>query len=477
MLLKLAFRNIFTRKSSYVIILFIAFAIMLFCVANAVFDSTEQGIESCFTYGFTGDVFIRPLGNSQVSLFGDDTPVTGELSRLECVVPYADIVHCLSDNHFVKGFTGQVTCAAYMQSGSSRGPLYVFGVNLSEYASLMPSVKFFVGEPPLSGEKGILICKDLAEQFNVTVGDTLQFTVKEGPSARIRAAPVTGIIEYETHNDIFKRFVLVDTDTAHSLIGMSNTNGLPVDIAEEDENLLSDDFDMDSLFEDAFDTDAIWIDESEDDLMEETHVIVENSNETISGSWNFLMVRLEDGVSADKAIRKLNRTFKKNGWPVEAVNWRHAAGSTAMYLYWMRLIFNVGIIIVLAAGFIIINNTLVINVLDRTREFGTMRAVGAGKRFISLQCMIETFLLTITGGIVGTSLGIWLSAYITKLHIVFHNSFLIQLFGSDALSIKVTPHNLLTMAGISIVLGLVGWIYPVSTALRVTPVKAMTGAK
>lgn len=476
MLLKLAFRNIFTRKSSYVIILFITFAVMLFCVANAVFDSTEQGVENCFTSGFTGDVFIRPTGNSQVSLFGDDTPVTGELSRLECVVPYADIFSCLSESDMVKGFTGQVTCAAYMQSDADSGPIYVFGVTLFEYADLMPSLHFVDGGAALPGEKAMIICSDLAEQYGVSVGDTLQFTVKEGPSARIRAALITGIIDYETPNDIFSNFILLDTDTAHSLIGMSNAAGQALDIAEEDENLLTDDFDMDSLFDDAFDTDAVWVEdiEVEETEPETTDIVLE---EPVTGSWNFLMVRLNEGVSSKKAIRKLNRIFKKNGWPVEAVTWRHAAGSTAMYLYWMRLIFNIGIIIVLAAGFIIINNTLVISVLDRTREFGTMRAVGAGKRYISLQCMIETFMLTISGGIIGTAVGVWVSSYITKLHITFNNSFLIQLFGSDALSVTVTPQNILTMAGISILLGLVGWIYPVITALRVTPVKAMTGSK
>lgn len=448
---------------------------MLFCVSNAVFDSTEQGVESCFTAGFTGDVFIRPTGNTQVSLFGDDTPVTGELSRLECVVPYPDIVECLENASFVKGFTGQVTCVSYMQSDSTSGPIYVFGVNPAEYAELMPSVKFSEGGPALPGEKGIMICSDVAEQYAVAVGDTLQFTVKEGPTARIRAAPVTGIIEYETPNDIFATFALVDSNTAHSLIGLSNAAGTAVDIDEDDQNLLIDDFDIDSLFDDAFDTDAIWEDVVEEESDPVEIEIVQETDTT--GSWNFLMVRLNEDMTSKKAIRILNRTFKKNGWPVEAVTWRHAAGSTAMYLYWMRLIMNIGIIIVLAAGFIVINNTLVISVLDRTREFGTMRAVGAGKRYISIQCMIETFMLTISGGVIGTLLGIWGVSYITKLHIVFHNSFLIQLFGSDALAITVTPSNILTMALISVVLGLVSWIYPVITALRVTPVKAMAGAK
>ena len=44
MLFYLAFKNIVSRKSSFVIVLFIAFAVMLMAVINSVFDSTENGI-------------------------------------------------------------------------------------------------------------------------------------------------------------------------------------------------------------------------------------------------------------------------------------------------------------------------------------------------------------------------------------------------------------------------------------------------
>ena len=60
MLLYLALKNIITKKSSYVIILFIAFAVMMLVVTNAVFDSTEKGVQETFVSSFTGDVVIRP---------------------------------------------------------------------------------------------------------------------------------------------------------------------------------------------------------------------------------------------------------------------------------------------------------------------------------------------------------------------------------------------------------------------------------
>ena len=143
----------------------------------------------------------------------------------------------------------------------------------------------------------------------------------------------------------------------------------------------------------------------------------------------------------------------------------------------MRIIFNLGITIVLFAGFIIVNNTLVINVLDRTQEIGTMRAIGTKKRFVSVECMAETFMMTLTSGVIGVLAGMWCCHLITKAHIVFHNSFLIQLFGGDALNIFVTGGNVAKMFLLVVMLGVIGWIYPVITAVKVSPVVAMQGAR
>ena len=136
-----------------------------------------------------------------------------------------------------------------------------------------------------------------------------------------------------------------------------------------------------------------------------------------STTWNYLLVRLNKGYNTKRVMRKVSRLFRKNGWPVQVADWRHAAGSTALYLFWMRKIFNIGIVIVLAAGFIIVNNSLVINILDRTREIGTLRAIGAKKRFISLQCMIENLILTLTSGVFGVLAGIVCTHFINKAHI------------------------------------------------------------
>lgn len=488
MIFKLAYKNVVSRRSSFVIILFISFAVCLFCVANAVFDSTEQGVEATYVSSFTGDLIVRPSGNLQLSLFGDETPITGELTQLNRVVPYRELTDYIKNQKEVAAVLGQVSGMAAMEYGSVRTATYLFGVTGDEYAAAMSSIKILEGQPYTAGQKGLMLCKNAVEKLGVKLGQTVQFIVTDGPYVRIRAAPLTAIFEYEVYNSIFDRFAIVDPDTVRSLLDISDTvSSEEIEIDSENTTLLDQelDFDFDSLFDDAGDTEAFW--EMEDVFVEESELeedlplaeteLIEEPEYIPSTSWNFLIIRLNSGENAKKVIKKLNRWFKKNSWPVQATDWRHAAGSTCLYLYWMRIIFNIGITIVLFAGFIIVNNTLVINVLDRTQEIGTMRAIGTKKRFVSAQCMIETFIMTISSGIIGVLLGVWVCRLVTKAHIVLHNTFLIQLFGGDALNIFVTGGNVLKMFLLVILLGIVGWIYPVINAVKVSPVVAMQGGR
>lgn len=481
MLLKLALKNVLSRKSSLVIILFITFAVCLFCLANAVFDSTEQGVQTNYVASFTGDFIIRPKSKFQQSLFGDETPVTGELTMLDTVVPFENITQTLEEMPEVAGTTGQISGAAMVErsDGANRSPSYVFGVEGEPYVSLMKSIHILNGKPYEHGQRGVMLCKQMADKLGVDVGNTVQFIVSDGPNYKIRAANVTAIFEYEIYNEIFGRFVIADPITVRSLLGITEVfSSDSYDLSEEVTNLFAEnnDFeDFDDLFNDAEDYDDVLItEETESEEIIEQVPSLELSEST---SWNYIIVRLRDGQNTKRVMKKVSKLFRKNGWPVQVADWRHAAGSTALYLFWMRKIFNIGIIIVLAAGFIIVNNTLVINILDRTREIGTLRAIGAKKRFISLQCMTENLILTITSGILGVLAGNICTHFINKAHIVLHNSFLVQLFGADAITVYVTGGNVFKLFILVLALALLGWIYPVINALKVSPVDAITGAK
>ena len=475
----LAYKNIVSRKSSFVIILFIAFAISLMVIVNSIFDSTENGIESVYSRSFTGDIVIRPVSKVPLSLFGDETPVTGELTEIPRVIPYANIVSYLKENPAVSGFIPQISGRAIVESETSGKEMEtVFGLNASEYFKLMTSIKVLEGTPFSAGERGVCLSKNAAKRFNVGLGDELQFLVQDTMTFRIRAAKVFAIYDYAIENSTLDKIIIADPFTLRSLIGMTDTSTV-IDIDENNTDMLDGDADFDSLFDDADDFVA-----EEAEIEEKTEVpalevepqpaSVSDATEE-SSSWNFIILQVSDKSQLKKTLHELNAYFKKVSWPVQAVAWRSAAGSTAMYLYWIRIIFNVGVIIVLGAGFIVINNTLVVNVLNRTQEIGTMRAEGASRIFVSLECMVETFMLTISAGIIGCILGSIASTLISSMNIHLGNSFLFQLFGSETLNFSVSIFTILESMGLSLLLGLVGWVYPVHTALKVSPVQAMQG--
>lgn len=472
MLFRLAFKNILSRRSSVVIIIFMSFAAALLVVSNAVFDSTEQGVQNSFTASFTGDFVVRPLSDVPLSLFGDETPVTGELTTIGTVIPYEPILELIRAKPEIQGYAPQVSGFAVMEHGAIRKKMSLFGVSSSDYLPLMTGLHLIQGENYDSQEKGMMMPEQVAAEMGVKVGDTIQFTIADGTSFRIRAATVTGIYTYESPNAIFQRFVLIDPDIVRDIMDIADSYSLDeADIDDNKQNLLADDLDFDALFS-VGDVDAIF-----EDATFESSDVAAGIEEDSSTAWNFIVCRAAPDVNATSVIRSLNKEFKARQWPVEVVNWRHAAGSTALYLYWMRLIFNIGILIVMGAGFIVVNNTLVVNVLDRTREIGTMRALGASSLFVSLQCMIETLAMALVSGVVGCVAGGLASMALTRMRITFTNSFLMQLFGESALVVSVSAGNVAGIMLLMVCLGVLGWIYPVITTLRVHPIEAIQGIK
>ena len=62
---------------------------------------------------------------------------------------------------------------------------------------------------------------------------------------------------------------------------------------------------------------------------------------------------------------------------------------------------------------------------------------------------------------------------LVNAHITFSNSYLVQLFGGNQLKTTVTLTNLASGMLLSLLLAVIGWLYPVHIALDTSPVVAM----
>jgi putative ABC transport system permease protein len=112
----------------------------------------------------------------------------------------------------------------------------------------------------------------------------------------------------------------------------------------------------------------------------------------------------------------------------------------------------------LLVGGIGVMNIMLVSVLERTREIGIRKALGAKESDIWAQFLIEAAFLTFTGGVIGVIIG-WGGAYI------------INRLGTYAT--VVTPDIIILAVSVSVGIGLFFGFYPAWNASRLEPIKAL----
>jgi putative ABC transport system permease protein len=193
-----------------------------------------------------------------------------------------------------------------------------------------------------------------------------------------------------------------------------------------------------------------------------------------TGAWNFILVRLERGVDPEPLIKKLNASFDDEGIRARAQNWQVSGSPDSLTFAGLGLIFNIAMVILAVVSIIIIMNTLVISVMERTSEIGTMRALGAQKGFVRKMFIAETLSVTTFFGVLGVALGAAVVAAVHAAGIPADSDFLAVIYGGAVLRPEVSLRPVLVSLVLILVMGLVSWIYPVSLALKVSPLKAIS---
>ena len=112
----------------------------------------------------------------------------------------------------------------------------------------------------------------------------------------------------------------------------------------------------------------------------------------------------------------------------------------------------------LLVGGIGIMNIMYASVMERIKEIGIRMAVGAKKTDIILQFLSEAVLISITGGIIGIVLGIFLSLAINKI------------FGILTI---VTPFSAIIAFGVSTTIGILFGFYPAKRASQKNPIESL----
>lgn len=103
-------------------------------------------------------------------------------------------------------------------------------------------------------------------------------------------------------------------------------------------------------------------------------------------------------------------------------------------------------------------NIMLVTVVERTREIGLRKALGATKKVVVAQFLVEAIILTIAGGLFGMVLGTVLSFVIAKL---------------INLPFVLDPVAVILALGVSGGIGILfGW-YPARKAANLSPIEAL----
>ena len=128
------------------------------------------------------------------------------------------------------------------------------------------------------------------------------------------------------------------------------------------------------------------------------------------------------------------------------------------------------LLIIIAIGII---NTMLISVRERTREVGSLRAIGMHRRQVLLMFMFEALILGVVATTVGACSGAALAAVIDAAQITIPSSAVQAILLSDTLTLSVKTTQIIQTVGLFTLFSIFASLVPASRAARMEPVKAI----
>ena len=172
---------------------------------------------------------------------------------------------------------------------------------------------------------------------------------------------------------------------------------------------------------------------------------------------NAFLLKLKDGDDAEQVRQRIERHFSD----LTATLSSDLADAQDMLAYVQGFTWAVSFLAVLIGG-VGVMNTVLMSIFERTREFGTLRALGWHPRRILGLVLGESLALCGLGGLVGAGLGVgvvWAVRQVPLASGLFPATFSPGLFAQGI--------------GVALALGLVGGVYPAWRASRSLPAEAM----
>lgn len=178
--------------------------------------------------------------------------------------------------------------------------------------------------------------------------------------------------------------------------------------------------------------------------------------------FNNIVMRARDKLSVDPAMEEVNDILRRRhndlvDYTIISQDDMLATVNSIMATMSMMLIAIASIS--LLVGGIGIANIMLVSVRERTREIGVRRAVGAKRRHVLLQFLLEAVVISLLGGFIGLLIGVAL-VYGGRLVM-------------PELPLSLSPDIVLIAVGFSALVGVLSGVAPAQRAANLDPVEAL----
>lgn len=184
-----------------------------------------------------------------------------------------------------------------------------------------------------------------------------------------------------------------------------------------------------------------------------------------------IIIRLYDIDDTEPVTGKLREMFPE----LEVMSWREIQPDMAMTSEMAEAMYGLFMALILAALAFGIVNTMLMVVLERTKELGMLTAIGMNKKKVFRMIMTESVFLSLTGGVAGMIVSWIVTAFTAKNGINFGS--MQEGFEAMGFSAHIYPdiglEFFLIVTVLIIITGILSSVYPALKALKLNPADAL----
>ena len=498
--LKIAWRSLLRHRAKSVIIgtiLFLASLIMIIGDATAI--GMRQGVEKNIVQSFTGHIIL--VSDEETK---DNVLFTPMAKPLKILKDWERIKGVLAQQGFIKDFIPMTRGGVAILGGQGMNFMLTFGCNFQDFQRVFGTpVKAAEGTLLAGQDHGLLVNMEgrenqyksqgywlVPEGTDLNAANLTPEAQKEGHRLITRSSlavegfgevnstnkdvPVRGIYKFRSLNSSLSQVSFMDIETYREIFGYYTAHDIVQALPPKEEKL------MDASEDDLFGGGGIYsngapagnIGALEQTIKTETKVTRQIDFDT--AAWNYVSILLKPGENLNASVARMKQVVMENHLPVKVLSWKQASGQVASTADVLQSVVVVFVVLLFIVAIIIIMNTLSMNALERTEEFGMMRAVGARKGFITRMFLAETFSLSVVFGGGGMLVGEIAAIILRRLQIGSGGNQIIELvFGGDTFRPVLGPTGaVIGIVGLLIVT-ILAVIYPVLVARKITPLDAI----